>query len=247
MVRVPLAATAGSGRTIRGYVELCRVSNLPSVWTNVLCAFVLATGGFSWKEYRIAAFALSCFYLAGMSLNDICDAAHDQVNRPTRPIPAGTVSLAGAWLLTVALCAAAYAALLFAPCRQGLSVALILTAAIVWYDLRHKKNPLSVLLMASCRFLVFPVTAVAVAGKVGLPVLAAGGVQFLYVLVISVVARHENARPTRCAVPVVPTLLAGIPLLDGMILAILVHPAWLLAGVAGALLMLGGQRVVSGD
>lgn len=235
------------GQTIRGCVDLCRISNLPSVWTNVLCAFVLATGGFVLKEYLTAALSLSCFYLAGMCLNDVCDTAHDRVNRPARPIPAGRVSPAGAWLLTGALFASGYAILLIAPYRQGFISAALLTAAIIWYDLRHKKHPLSVLLMASCRFLVYAVTAAATTGTIALPVLVAGGIQFLYVVCISLVARHENARQTPYSFPVVPALLAGIPLLDGMILAVLVHPAWLLVGVGGALVMQCGQRIVRGD
>lgn len=42
-------------------------------------------------------------------------------------------------------------------------------------------------------------------------------------------------------------MLAGISLLDGMILAVLVEAVWLLAGLGGAALMQGGQKYVRGD
>jgi len=233
--------------TVKGYLELCRVTNLPSVWTNVLCAFLLAAGRFSWQGYLLPAFALSCYYLAGICLNDLCDAAHDRVHRPCRPIPSGTVTMHGALALTTFFFLAGTATMLATPHLAGLLAAILLVAVIVWYDCNHKRNPLSVLLMALCRFLVFAVTALAATGRLSaLPALA-GALQFAYVVCISLVARHENARTTPFPFPVVPLMLAGIPLLDGAMLALLVSPAWFLAGLGGSLLMLTGQRFVRGD
>jgi len=42
-------------------------------------------------------------------------------------------------------------------------------------------------------------------------------------------------------------LLAGISLLDGILLAVLAGPAWLAAGVGGFLLTLAGQKYMRGD
>ncbi len=234
--------------TVKGYLDLCRITNLPSVWTNVLCAFLLAVGGrFSWQGYLLPAFALSCYYLAGICLNDLCDAAHDRVSRPCRPIPSGTVPLRGAQALTAFFFLAGTATVLATPHLAGLLAAILLMAVIVWYDCRHKQNPLSVLLMALCRFLVFAVTALAATGRLSaLPALA-GALQFAYVVCISLVARHENARTTPFPFPVIPLMLAGIPLLDGVMLALLISPNWFLAGLAGSTLMLIGQRFVRGD
>jgi 4-hydroxybenzoate polyprenyltransferase len=232
---------------LKGYLDLCRVSNLPTVWTNVLAAGLLATGRFEPEGFLLLAAALSAFYLGGMSLNDICDLAHDRERRPNRPIPSGRVTLGGAWRLTVALFAAGLALLAVAPHPLGVAAGLVLLAAIAAYDLRHKGNPWSVLLMASCRLLVFVVVALALTGDLPLPVLAAGAVQFVYVLAISLVARRENRRPTPYHFPVVPAMLAGISLLDGALLALLVSPAWLAAGMAGSLLTWAGQRYVRGD
>jgi 4-hydroxybenzoate polyprenyltransferase len=119
--------------------------------------------------------------------------------------------------------------------------------AIIWYDLKHKHHPFSVLLMASSRLLVYVVTALAITDNLAPLVLVAGAMQFIYVVIISLVARHENRRSMSYSFPVIPTMLAGIPLLDGCILAIVMNPVWLLAGVGGAVLQLVGQRFVRGD
>jgi 4-hydroxybenzoate polyprenyltransferase len=234
-------------KTIKAYLDLCRVSNLPTVWTNVLAGGLLASGQFVPASFLLLAVALSFFYLAGMSLNDICDVEHDRLHRPSRPIPAGRVSLRAAGILTVALFATGMLLLIAAPHLSGAAAGVLLLLAIVAYDLRHKGNPFSVLLMASCRFLVFVVTSLALTGQLSLWVLVAGGVQFVYVVTISLVARHENSRATSFPFPVVPAMLAGISLLDGIVLAILFSFPWLLAGVAGSLLTWAGQRHVRGD
>lgn len=236
-----------AGGNIRAYLSICRISNLPSVWTNTLCAYLLATGTFSWRGYLIPAFALSCFYLAGMCLNDFCDRAHDVEHRPFRPIPSGSILPREALLLAIALTASGCAAILTAPCKEGLIAALILISIIVWYDFDHKRNPYSVLLMASCRLLIFVVTPLSVAGTVSETALLAGAAQFSYVVCLSLVARYEGSRSTPFTLPVIPLMLAGISLLDGIILAILVAPGWLAAGLGGAILMQGGQKYVRGD
>ena len=235
------------GKTFKGYLDICRISNLPSVWTNVLCAALLATGRFSWGEFLLPAFALSCYYLAGMCLNDICDEAYDGLNRPSRPIPSGRVSRCGAWILTITLFSIGTAPILLTSSRLGLCAAVLLISVIVCYDLYHKQNPFSVLLMATCRFLVFAVASLVLTGKMPVVVILTGGIQFAYVVCISIVARYENNLPMPFSLPVIPLMLAGISLLDGLILAVLWNPSWLLAGVGGAVLMLAGQKYIRGD
>lgn len=231
----------------KAYLDLCRVSNLPTVWTNVLASGLLAGGQLVPATYLLLAFALSFFYVAGMSLNDVCDVEHDRLNRPARPIPSGRVSLRQAKTLTIVLFAAGFALLAAAPHVVGVAAGILLLLAIVAYDFHHKSNPNSVFIMAACRFLVFAVTALALVGEVPPAVSLAGGFQFLYVVVISMVARYENGRATPFTFPVVPAMLASISLLDGVMMALLYSTPWLLAGVAGALLTWNGQRYVRGD
>lgn len=235
------------GKTIKGYLRICRISNLPSVWTNVLCAVVLAVGEFSWRAYLPAALGLSCHYLAGMCLNDVRDAAYDSLHRPSRPIPSGAVSPRGAWVLLILLFAAGTLTLLGAPFRQGFYAAFLLIILIVWYNFDHKRNPFSVLLMAACRFMVFAVASLAATGGMSVVVILAGGIQFSYIVCLSLVARYENSRTTSFSFPVIPFMLAGISLLDGVMLAVSAQPRWLLVGIGGALPMLAGQKYFRGD
>lgn len=237
----------GASATIKAYLTLCRISNLPSVWTNVLCALLLATGEFSWREYIVTAISLSCFYLAGMCLNDICDKEYDLIHRPSRPIPSGHLSVRGATTVTLFLFACGTTLLFATPHREGIYAAILLVAMIVWYDLYHKQNPFSVLLMASCRFLVYVVTALATTGSLSIAPIIAAWIQFSYVVCISLMARYENNRSAPFSFPLIPLMLAGISLLDGIILAIVVDPAWLLAGMGGATLLHWGQKFVKGD
>lgn len=237
----------GATSTMKVYLQLCRVSNLPTIWTNVLVGCLLSGGLFSVSLYVLLAASLSCFYLAGMVLNDLCDTDHDRLFRPSRPIPSGRISERAALILTVALFIAGFGALFFAPSMRGASAAVLLLTVIVLYDQHHKQNPMSVLLMATCRFLVFAVAALAITGHLVSFVVVAGSIQFIYIVALSLVARYENSRQVPFSFPVMPLLLAGISLIDGIVLALFVGPVWLMAGVAGFLLTLAGQRYVRGD
>src|SRR5262245_47835289 len=74
-------------------LRLGRASNLPTVWTNVLAGTVLA-GGQPWTgSTLLAGIGVSLLYVSGMYLNDAFDRDIDAKERPTRPIPAGLISL----------------------------------------------------------------------------------------------------------------------------------------------------------
>ena len=232
---------------VKDYLELCRISNLPTVWTNVLAACILAEGSFVWSSYLILSLSFSCFYAAGMCLNDLWDAEADRKDRPARPIPSGRVSPRGAAILTALLFASALALLSLAPYGRALPAGVLLMTVIIAYDRFHKRHPLSVLLMAASRLLVFIIVPLALTGTVGTVPAAAGGVQFVYVLIISLTARHEHNRRAPYSIPVVPLMISFISLLDGAVLAVAAAPGWLGAGVAGMVMTMAGQRFVRGD
>ena len=54
--------------SVKAYLDLCRVSNLPTVWTNVLAALLLAEGEFVWSHVTLLALSLSLLYSGGMCL-----------------------------------------------------------------------------------------------------------------------------------------------------------------------------------
>lgn len=238
----------GGGSSLRGLLVLLRVSNLPTIWTNVLAAALLSGAPLAAGGLGLLLFSLSCFYVGGMTLNDLWDRRWDRVHRPDRPIPSGQVSVFAARVICVGLFAAAFGALLAAPSRLGLAAAVLLLLSILLYDRLHKVSRLGPYLMGLCRALTYPVTALALAGELPWPVLLGAAAQFVYVLVLTRVARaRSGGGKGRPGLPLVPLLIAGISLVDGLLLALLVSPWLLLAGIAGMVATLLAQRLVPGD
>lgn len=236
----------GKPGKLRSYLELCRASNLPTVWTNVLAAVVLS-GRWPWAQAIAAGLSVTLTYLGGMALNDLLDVEEDRVRKPSRPIPSGRVPMAGAAVFTAALFAAGLALLAVFCSTKALAAGLALVVVVYLYDRLHSRSPVTVLLMASCRALVYVVAAVSVAGGVNRLVAIAATAQFLYIVALSIVARWEKTTTRRIRVPPIPWLLAGVSLVDGAVLALLAAPAWLAAGVLGAALTRLAQTQVRGD
>jgi len=246
-VTAPASEALQHGSKSKALLGLCRVSNLPTVWMNVLAGALLARGAFGVGEVVLLAFSISALYAFGMCLNDLFDRESDATHQPYRPIPAGRLSVAEARLVAGALVITGLACVFWVGHPGTLGVGLVLVALITTYDWIHKRHASSVLLMAACRFLVFALTGWAVAGEIGAWVIAGGVLCFTYTLLISVVARAENARAEPFSVPVIPRMIAGMSLVDGAFLALVVAPSWLFAGVVAALLTHYGQRYVRGD
>ena len=93
--------------SMRTYLVLGRVSNLPTVWTNVLAGTVLsmAVPGLSNGQLLTLLVAMSLFYLGGMYLNDAFDAEIDAAERSDRPIPTGKIGEGQVWALGFAMLA----------------------------------------------------------------------------------------------------------------------------------------------
>jgi len=234
-------------KSIKAFFDLCRISNLPTVWTNVLAAVVLSDSPFSWSSYLILSASLSLFYSGGMSLNDLFDVEVDRVHKLFRPLPSGRASIRDAILFTVVLFGLALFLLFFIPYREALYAGLFLLLVIFLYDQIHKRNPLTVFLIAMCRLMIFVVSGIAVSGTVGKAVVIAGVVQFVYVLVLSLMSRYENSLKRKFPFPFIPLMLACISLLDGIVMALLASPAWLIACLGGTVLTHFGQKYVRGD
>src|SRR5438105_1354455 len=80
-------------------LRLGRVSNLPTVTTNVLAAVALADLPASPAHLVLLCLAMSLMYVGGMWLNDAYDRDIDRRERPERPIPSGQADAAAvfAW------------------------------------------------------------------------------------------------------------------------------------------------------
>src|SRR3954470_4188876 len=89
-----MGASATLTRTSFGTLfRLGRVSNLPTVWTNVVAATVLAGADPVSASALLAMVAMTLFYVGGMYLNDAFDREIDRRERAGRPIPSGVISV----------------------------------------------------------------------------------------------------------------------------------------------------------
>lgn len=237
---------------IKPFLALCRISNLPTVWMNVLTAMVLIDhvipAAVQWVWLPVLAFALSAFYCGGMVFNDLCDYQWDKQHQPYRPLVTGSVSVKTAVIIASALFGIGFVIVALTPFFvTGLLAAVALFAAIVIYDVFHKKTAASILVMGLARALVFVLVLMGLTAQWLHWVLIAAALQFLYTLSLTFVARYEHMRGKPYAGPVIPRMIAGMAVVDGLLLAIVVAPVWLLAGIALGVLTRFGQRYVRGD
>ncbi|MDH4172405.1 MAG: UbiA family prenyltransferase [Betaproteobacteria bacterium] len=208
-------------------LRLGRVSNLPTVWTNVLAGVVLAGAGGFGAELALLLAAFTLFYTGGMFLNDAFDAGVDARERPERPIPAGAVGAREVFAWGFGQMAAGVALLAVigvAPALAGLTLA----AAITYYDWNHKTNPLSPVVMGLCR--VFIYLGAGLAYTLALPdALWIGAALLLcYLIGLTYVAKQENLARVE---NLWPLLFLAAPAAYGAWLAaahFAVAPFWLL-------------------
>ena len=174
----------------RALLVLGRVSNLSTVWSNCLCAWVLGGTG-QGSVFTALLLGSSLMYVGGMYLNDYCDVKFDKEFRPERPIPSGHVSQRAVLLLTLGLLGSGYALVAWVNLQVALLGALLLSL-IVAYNIVHKKTGFGVALMAGCRTGVYLMVGAASLGGLNSEVVWAGILMFLYVLGITCLARTES-------------------------------------------------------
>jgi 4-hydroxybenzoate polyprenyltransferase len=183
-------------------LQLGRVSNLPTVWSNVLAAHALTLmasddASVRWAPLCCCLVAGTLLYEGGMLLNDAYDADVDRVERPERPIPSGrasrdAVSAIGFSLLALGvLVPIAFAS--YGTTGQGTIAAAATTAVCVWaYDRFHKGISWAPLLMGACRAGVYGMATFAVSDSPPLRVAISGAALLLYVVGLTHVARFET-------------------------------------------------------
>lgn len=225
----------------RAYLLLSRVSNLPTVWSNVLAGSVLATPAVPWPIFSRIAIGVSLLYTSGMFLNDAFDYKSDAVARPDRPLPAGEVSVLAAFGVGFVLIAVGELVIAAQTQQAGLW-GLGLVAAIIYYNARHKRDRFGPLVMGICRGLVYCVSASAIAALTP-AVFVAAVVMTAYVLSLTFVAKKLGPK----AGVVIPLLIAGISVVDAVVIGVagggVVLMLW---AIAAGVLTLTLQRVVPG-
>jgi 4-hydroxybenzoate polyprenyltransferase len=185
--------------TLSVALRLGRVSNLPTVTSNVLAAIALSGARPGGAAIAIVCAAMSLLYVAGMYLNDAFDRDIDRIERPERPIPAGEIDAAtvfGLGFLQLALGVLAIAGLAVArgagpwPIASAVGLALL----IVIYDVSHKHTRLSPLIMGLCRVGVYTTAALAAGASLDRALLVGCGALLAYLIGLTYVARQENLR-----------------------------------------------------
>jgi len=188
---------------------LARVSNLPTVWTNVLVAWTInATASrtlkiipeisdldfFSWSVFAFLFLGSSLVYAGGCTLNDAFDKKFDQKYNPTRPIPSGSISSKQVWILGITELIIGTALLLAgAGCNPVWVIALI--GAVLFYDIIHKKWVGGIIVMGLCRLFLW-LTAATASGISGIaPQTWIWGIVLTgYIIGISLFARGESKK-----------------------------------------------------
>jgi 4-hydroxybenzoate polyprenyltransferase len=182
---------------LRTLLDLARISNLPTVWSNVLAGAVLAGTSADARPVVFAAIAASLLYSGGMFLNDAFDAEIDARERPERPIPSGRIArravlALGFGMLALALCVLGLSVLVMRARVALVPVGLAIAAGVVVYDRWHKGVAWSPVVMGACRAGLYFLGAFAAGGErasVLLPAVSLLG----YVVGLTHVARFENA------------------------------------------------------
>jgi 4-hydroxybenzoate polyprenyltransferase len=253
--------------TFRAWLELLRISNVPTVWSNALVGAavgVVARPGHSmpWAAAVVAVAAGSLFYVAGMALNGVADVEVDRVERPERPLPSGRIAR-GAATAFFAVVMVLGLALLTPWGVAALAMGAILCGLIVAYNLLHRIGAWTVVLMGACRGMVYVLAAAVVAGPIDWrwagPL---AGVLTAYTIALSLVARGEAdprskvqgpessvqcpVSSVRSRVRIVVAMLCGISLLDSIFLVMLGQPLAAAAAVACFLLAAGMQKRILG-
>lgn len=235
-------------------LQLGRVSNLPTVWTNGLTGLVLGGGALLDPRTLPLMVALSLFYVGGMYLNDAFDADIDREERPDRPIPSGTIDQrtvlnAGIGMFIVGLCLLLWVGFVAENGTGGWgSVAgLVLVTSIVVYDWHHKGNVFGPYLMGVCRMMVYVTAGLCFLVPPPAWLLLAALVLFSYLIGLTTIAKQETLHEIESLWPLLlfapPVIYGAIHLGSGVtaVLAFLL----LLAALAIAVWML--RRRLPGD
>jgi hypothetical protein len=215
-------------------LRLGRISNLPTVWTNVVAGSVIA-GDARPDQLGLIALAMTAFYVGGMYLNDFFDRVADARDRPGRPIDAGEITAGAVSSIGFGLLAAGV--LLMMPLGPAAAACgAVLAATIVLYDVWHKQNPLSPIVMGLCRALVYVGACVGVTGGLSMAGLIGALALASHVAGITYAAKQESFNRVG---NLWPLLMLAVPALAALVAA----PAWPVL-VALALLLAADARAV---
>jgi 4-hydroxybenzoate polyprenyltransferase len=199
-------------QSLKTWMTLGRVSNLPTVWTNTLAAALLASSAGALAPpsslvWVLLLVTLSLVYLAGMLLNDLLDADWDQQHHNPRPITLGLVSrqqvrLATVLLLTLAAASVLGLSQLIDQPHWLLASVTLLVGCIIGYNVLHKRYAHSVWLMGACRSALY-LTAAASLAVPPEPIWLCAILLGVYISGLTYLARHEHHNQLLSRLPLI--------------------------------------------
>ena len=212
-------------------LRLGRISNLPTVWSNVLVGVLLAGGMLADARLPLLMLALSLFYVGGMFLNDAFDREFDAAHRPERPIPSGQVTAQQVFGIGFGLLAAGLAGVALAssgadgpPAWRAMAAGTVLAGLIVLYNAHHKGNPLSPLIMGLCRVFVVFTAAFSLVSALPAAVVWAALALLCHLIGLTYIAKQEHLDRIGSLWPLG---FLAVPVLYGLWLAVAAPAAWL--------------------
>ena len=181
------------GVRFRHHLTLARISNSPTVISNVLAGTALATALTLNDTVVVMAIAMVLFYTAGMYLNDLFDLEWDRTRNAARPLPSGAVSVREALTAIVGFTVVGLI-LLALTTWWAFASGVVLLGVIVAYDRWHKGNPLSPLFMAATRILVYVTAFLAFSTDLTWELGAWSLLLLLYVAGLTSIAKTEHGQ-----------------------------------------------------
>ncbi|MFZ1712047.1 MAG: UbiA family prenyltransferase [Nitrosomonas sp.] len=217
---------------IRIFLQLGRISNIPTVWTNCLTGALLSNSFI--LDYRLFLLLIgtSLLYISGMFMNDAFDFGFDKKYRPSRPAASGKIPVPTVFAWSFLMMLSGLSAILFASTAQpesnGLFAALCLSILIIIYDWKHKNNPLAPGIMGMCRGMLLLTAGLVYSDTINFQ-LAAGALSlFAWTFGLTLLAKQEHIDNQT---PKWPLLFLSAPLFYVAIAVTLKPISWLFLGL----------------
>ena len=168
-------------------LELCRVSNLPTVISNCVAGSLVAEGTLGLALIFVLIGA-SLVYSGGMVMNDAVDFRYDKEFKKDRPIVSSKISLFSSWQLAVLFLVSGSVFLGIGSTSYFWVAVLIIS--IIFYNVFHKKFGITIYVMGFCRSLLYFIAGYTI--SLSNSVILWGLVLGLYTAGITLVARGED-------------------------------------------------------
>ena len=189
-------------KLLKQYLLLIRLPNVFTTPSNILTGYFAAVTVAEANSTQLLALTISSglLYVAGILLNDYFDIEIDRRERPSRPLPSGTISKRQALAIAVAALVIGNAMTLVVG-LVSLTVSIGLSAAIFAYDYRLKRGLFGPFAMGGTRFLnlilgASPLLLYVTSTSIVI-ILTAAISLFLYVVAITILSKKEagNGKP----------------------------------------------------